>query len=251
MQTKDFTLKVKALDESAGTFTGLASTYGGPPDLQGDVIERGAYAKAISSQGPGLPLLFAHQQDQPLGVVKISDSPAGLIALGSLVMKDPLAQRIYAHLLAGSIRAMSIGFTLPPESSGKVLYGADGVRTIKEVFLHEVSLVACPANPAAIVTSIKSLAQVERLLSGIKHGDVSGDVALAAQLRSIDAALKSLLRKNTLCDCNCEECLAGDCEDCSDPECTDPNCEGSMKAAKAAEELAMLKEFAISLKTYV
>jgi hypothetical protein len=78
-------------------------------------------------------------------------------------------------------------------------------------------------------------------LSGIKHGDVTGDEALAAQLRSIDVALKNLLRKSTLCDSDCEECLAGDCEDCSDPECDDPNCEGNLlKAQKAAEDLAAL-----------
>jgi hypothetical protein len=76
-------------------------------------------------------------------------------------------------------------------------------------------------------TSVKSFAQVERLLSGIKHGDVTGDAALAGQLRSIDVALKTLLRKNTFCDCNCDECLAGDCEDCSDDQCTDQNCEGA------------------------
>jgi hypothetical protein len=65
----------------------------------------------------------------------------------------------------------------------------------------------------------------------------------------IDATLKSLLRKNTVCDCDCEECLAGDCEDCSDPDCVDPNCEGSMKTAK--EELDALKNFAPSLKSLV
>jgi HK97 family phage prohead protease len=250
MQTKDFTLKVKALDDS-GTFTGIASTYGGPPDLQGDVIEKGAYAQSIASQGAGYPLLWSHSQSEPLGLVKVSDSPAGLVVNGSMVMADPAAQRAYAHLKAGSIRGLSVGFSLPPESSGKVTYGADGTRTIREIKLWEVSLCAIPANPAAQVTSVKSLAQVERLLSGIKHGDVTGDAALAAQLRTIDAALKSLLRKNTLCDCNCEECLAGDCEDCSDPECTDPNCEGSMKAQKAAEELAALKSFAVTLKSLV
>jgi hypothetical protein len=97
-------------------------------------------------------------------------------------------------------------------------------------------------------TSVKSFAQVQRLLSGIKHGDLTGDAALAEQLRAIHLTLKSLLRKNVLCDCSCEECLDGHCEDCSDDECIDPNCEGSVKARKAAEELALLKSFAASLK---
>lgn len=65
--------------------------------------------------------------------------------------------------------------------------------------------------------------------------------------RTIDVALKSLLRKNSLCDC--EECLDGDCENCSDPDCDDPNCEGSIMKAKKSAELAMLKDFALSLKS--
>jgi hypothetical protein len=42
---------------------------------------------------------------------------------------------------------------------------------------------------------------------------------------------------------------AGDCEDCSDPDCTDPNCEGSVMKARKAEELALLKSFAMELKS--
>jgi HK97 family phage prohead protease len=242
---------VKALDESSGTFTGLASTYGGPPDRQGDVIEKGAFSQAIASQGAGVPLLWAHAQSEPLGLAKLSDSAAGLVVNGSMVMGDPAAQKAYLHLKAGSIKGLSIGFSLPPEASGKVSYNPDGTRTIREVKLWEVSLVAIPANQFAQVVSVKSLSQVERLLSGIKHGDVTGDMALAAQLRSIDVALKSLLRKDGLCECDCPECLDGDCADCSDPNCADPNCEGSIKAAKAAEDLAALKSFAASLKSMV
>ena len=65
-QTRDYSLKVKALD-SSGTFTGYCSTYGGPPDLVGDVIEPNAFAASIASQGDGYPLLFGHSQLEPLG----------------------------------------------------------------------------------------------------------------------------------------------------------------------------------------
>jgi hypothetical protein len=246
MQTRDYTLKVKALgDETSGSFQGLASPYGGPPDLVGDIIAPGAYKQAIQQQGAGYPLLWSHKQDEPIGIAKVSDSPAGLVVDGKLLMTDSGAQRAYNFMKAGIVRGLSIGYQVDP---AKVTYGDDGTRTLKEVRLFEISLTSVPCAPTAQVTSVKSLSQVERLLAGVKRADVTGDAA--AQLRSIDATLKSLLRKNTLCDCDCEECLAGDCEDCSDDECTDPNCEGSMKARKARqEELALLKSFAMELKS--
>ena len=105
---------------------------------------------------------------------------------------------------------------------------------------------AVPCAPTAQVTNVKSLAQIETVLRTYRPGSVTA--ADLDQLRNIDVTLKTLLRKNTLCDCTCEECLAGDCADCSDDECIDPNCEGSMKARQAAEELAMLKSFDASLK---
>src|SRR5258708_15977419 len=202
MLTRDFSFKlnVKSLDSSGG-FMGLASTYGGPPDLVGDIIEPGAYKQAIASQGNGYPLLWAHQQSEPLGLAKVSDSAAGSVVNGSMVMADPAAQRAYAHLKAGSIRGLSIGFRLPPEASGKVTYSSDVTRTLKEVHLHEVSLVAVPANPMAQVVTVKSLAQVENVLRTFRPGEVTA--ADLDQLRSIDAALKTLLRKDALCKCDC------------------------------------------------
>jgi HK97 family phage prohead protease len=245
--TRDFTLRIKALDQATGGFTGLASTYGGPPDLVGDIISPNAFAQSIASQGAGYPLLWCHDQSQPLGLAKVSDSAAGLVLAGSMVMGDPAAQRAYQHLKAGSIRGLSIGYSTPPESSGKVVYNSDGTRTLKEVMLHECSLVAVPANPRAQVTSVKSLAQVEHLLHGIRRNDVTGETL--DQLRSIDLALKSLLKKDAACGCGCPECSIGDCADCSDPNCDDPNCDVNMTAAQDAEDLDALKMFAMQLKS--
>lgn len=242
---RDFPLKVKALDDQTGTFTGYASTYGGPPDLMGDVIEPGAFKRAIDNQGAGYPLLWSHMSSEPLGLARISDSAAGLVVNGSMVMADPAAQRANAHLKAGSIRGLSIGFGLPPESTGKTTYNADGTRTIREIKLYEISLVAIPANPLALVTSVKSLQQVDALLHGIKSGDVTGDTL--AQLRAIDLTLKSLLQKDALCECDCPKCTDGDCVDCSDPDCADPNCEGT----KDAETMKLLKSFAAELKSII
>jgi HK97 family phage prohead protease len=225
MPTRDFTWKVKALDPQ-GTFSGVASTYSDTPDLQGDLILPGAYAQAIASQGAGYPLLFAHQQSQPLGVGKISDSREGLIVNGTLVMSDPNAQRAYAHLKAGSLKGLSIGYSVSPD---KETFNRDGTRTLTEIRLHEISLTPVPADPGAQVTSVKSAAAV---LRGLKSGD------LGAEDRAVlVGALRSLLGgKNGLCECDCPECLEGNCADCSDEGCEDPACEGGM-----AETLSALR----------
>jgi Caudovirus prohead serine protease len=120
-----------------------------------------------------------------------------------------------------------------------VSYGDDGTRTLKEVHLHEVSLVAVPANPRAQVVTVKTLGQIENVLRSYRPGDVTGDTL--TQLKGIDVSLKALLKKDGLCGCDSPECLVGDCVDCSNSDCTDENCEGSMKARQDAEDLKLLK----------
>src|SRR4051794_35611778 len=100
METRDFSLKIKALEES-GAFTGLASPYGDPPDLVGDVIAPGAFRAAIAHQGKGYPLVWGHHRSQPIGRGRVEEQPAGLGVHGKLVMGDPVAQRARAHMSAG------------------------------------------------------------------------------------------------------------------------------------------------------
>ena len=168
---------------------------------------------------------------QPVGIAKLSDSSNGLVVNGTLLMSDSGAQRAYGFLKAGVVKGMSIGYTLPRDG-GKVTYGDDGTRTLKEVHLHEISLVAVPANPRAQVVSVKSIAQIEDVLRGVKPSDVKDEVL--TQLRCVSVELKRLL---------------ADCVNCDDPDCVDPNCEGSIAAQQAAEELAALKALSTELKT--
>jgi HK97 family phage prohead protease len=101
MLTRDFPLRVKALDDQSGAFTGYASTYGAPADLTGDIVLPGAFAQSIAQQGAGYRLLWSHKQDEPLGIAKVSDSANGLVVSGTLLMSDSGAQRAHAFLKAG------------------------------------------------------------------------------------------------------------------------------------------------------
>jgi hypothetical protein len=84
---------------------------------------------------------------------------------------------------------MSIGYDIAT-GQGKVAYSDDGTRTLKEIKLYEISLVAIPANPKATVTSVKSLGDVQQILHSLRGAT---DPGIVAQLRQIDGELRRLL----------------------------------------------------------
>lgn len=188
MLTRDFPLKIKALS-SEGVLEGLGSPYNDPPDAYGDVINPGAFRQAIAQQGKGYPLLWAHKQDEPLGLACVEDSPSGLLVHGQLLMADPLVQRVHGHMVMGSIKGLSIGYLTPGPNKTEVR--ADGVRLLKEIHLVEISVVAVPAAPRAQITAVKSLSDIRHLLKQLRDDEVDADAL--GDLRQIDQELKRLL----------------------------------------------------------
>ena len=189
METRAFPLKLKSVS-SDGTFVGYGSTYGNT-DLQGDIVQPGAFAQSIQSQGKGYPLLWVHDQETPLGIAKISDSKTGLLVEGSLLMTDPNAVRVHGHLQLGSVKGLSIGFAHPDPA--KTSWDDDGNRILREIKLFELSLCPVPANPLAVVTSVKSLAQVEQFMQAIRSKATTPDAEMMAHLNTIHEHVLALL----------------------------------------------------------
>lgn len=135
-----------AVDE-AGEITGTAWPFGSP-DRVGDVIEKGAFG-----QPARLPMLFAHDQAQAIGVWdSITETNAGLTVKGRLLVADVTrAREVRALVQAGAVSGLSIGFV-----SQKATARARGGRTISKLDLHEISIVAVPCHPGATITSMKA-----------------------------------------------------------------------------------------------
>lgn len=129
-----------------GEITGIAWPFGSP-DRVGDVIEKGALT------APGtLPMLFAHDQGQVIGVWdQITETIDGLTVKGRLLVEDvERAREVRAMIRTKAVSGLSIGFvTKKAQRHGKG-------RTISAAELHEISVVAVPAHPGAQITSIKS-----------------------------------------------------------------------------------------------
>jgi HK97 family phage prohead protease len=152
----DMDLTIKSVSES-GEFEGYGSVFG-VKDSYGDIVVKGAFTKSLQDweSKSRLPaLLWQHQMDQPIGVFdEMYEDEQGLYVKGRLLISDdPLAKRAHAHMKAGSLTGMSIGYVLKDYEYD----GGKGAFVLKEIQLWEVSLVTFPANDEARVAEVKSV----------------------------------------------------------------------------------------------
>ena len=154
METKSFNLK---FDSERGVFSGYASTFGNR-DRDGDIIERGAFAEDLNQNGSQRVLLFMHDMRQPIGVIRLREDDIGLFAEAELNLEvAKVRDEIYPLAKQGALPAMSIGFV------SSDFERMENGRVFKTAQLLEVSLVTVPANPRALVTSIKSLESAQTI----------------------------------------------------------------------------------------
>lgn len=125
-------------------FSGYASLWG-VADLNGDVVQRGAFARSLERTGvAGVRMLHNHESRSPVGVWdRIAEDERGLFVAGRL--EDWSAESRFARALvrAGALDGLSIGFR-----SRKARREAR-LRVLEDVELWEVSLVTFPMLPGA------------------------------------------------------------------------------------------------------
>lgn len=151
MQTHSIPLEIKAIGERK--FEGYGSVFGNI-DLGGDVVVRGAFKATLGRHKAAstMPLMFwMHQSDQVPGVwTDMSEDDNGLHVRGELV-DTSLGREVRTLLEKKAVRGLSIGYV--PVA---VDFGRDGERFLKEIDLHEVSVVSMAMNPLARVESMKA-----------------------------------------------------------------------------------------------
>jgi len=147
--------------DDAGMISGIAWPFGSA-DRSGDIIEKGAFAEARAP----LPMLFGHDMDAPIGVWdSIEETSLGLQVKGRLLIDDVArAKEARALVMAGALGGLSIGF-----STRKSFGRRGGGRTIQNLDLVEISLVAVPMHPGARVTGAKSAAALIQIAEAINR----------------------------------------------------------------------------------
>ncbi len=163
MDRLEFKTSLTIADE--GSVTGLAWPFG-TPDRVGDVIQKGAFAKAA----PPVPMLFSHDPNDPVGVWdSVEEATDGLRVKGRLLVNEVArAREVHALVKSGAMGGLSIGFRTLKQSGRK-----GGGRTILDLDLVEISLVTIPCHPGARVTGAKSAATALAIAEAIHRAAVA------------------------------------------------------------------------------
>ena len=163
MQSRAYSvLTVKALDDDARTFSGIATTPS--VDRVGDIID----PLGVKFTNP-LPLLHQHKHDKPIGKVWFDKPTAEGIKFRAEIPKieEPgeLQERVntaWGEIKYGLVTATSIGFR-PIEYS----FMENGGVRYTETEVYELSAVTIPAQAEAIISQIKSIDAQLRAAEGV------------------------------------------------------------------------------------
>lgn len=186
MLHKDFPLRMKAVSDE-GSFSGYGSVFG-VKDSYGDIVMPGAFDDTLTAHKAAgtLPaLLWQHNAGEPIGgYTKMEQDEEGLLVEGEiLVAAGDLEKRAHAHMKAGNVKGLSIGYSL--SADGWEWDKDKQAFLLKKIDLWEVSVVTFPANPEAQIQDVKSLLakgskptirQFERLLrdAGFSRSEAEG-----------------------------------------------------------------------------
>lgn len=159
METKDFKFALQELDER-GSFKGYASVFGAL-DSYNDVVEPGAFKKTLR-ENKHFPMLWSHDTNQPLGIIRGEEDEKGLLVEGSFNMDVQKAVEVRSLVKQGAVNGLSIGYETVKELPDK----QSGARRLKEVKLWEVSPCVFQACPGALIEEIK-MAPLERIVASL------------------------------------------------------------------------------------
>jgi len=128
-------------------FAGYAAVFD-RPDASGDIVRRGAFARALRQGGERVPLLWQHRPDVPIGRIEhLSEDARGLRVIGRLSAASVVAKEAAALLAEGAVSGLSFGYRVRGAKPG-------AHRELTDLELVEVSLVTMPMQPLARVHAV-------------------------------------------------------------------------------------------------
>lgn len=137
-------------DDNGTILEGYASTFGNI-DSYNDTIIKGAFADTIKGDnGERIAFCYQHKMSEPIGKIEtIREDDKGLFVSVRISTSE---DRISTKVKEGILKEMSIGYW----AEIKEYNDETGIRTLKKINLHEISLVTRAADAFAKVTGVKA-----------------------------------------------------------------------------------------------
>lgn len=179
MEIKSSPIEFKGVTDE-GIIEGYASTWGEPPDHQGDVVVRGAFTKSLQRITP--QFFWQHKSDTIIGgFLDAKEDDHGLFTRWQLDLDTEPGNYAYKMISRGRVKSFSIGYVaVEKEFKGTTRY-------LKTLDFLENSPVTFPANERATITGVKNDVPFHVLLEQV-HSGIALAVAEAKALAGRRAA---------------------------------------------------------------
>ena len=179
MRAKTIDVKVKATsgektdnpfggELADGDFIAYASTFTTEPDSYGDTIEPGAFDRTLkewAEKDAPIPLLYGHRMDDPafnIGhIVDAKEDDEGLLVWGRIDLDSEKARQVYNLVKARRLTQLSFAYDVLDYDENQ-----HGGWHLKDLDVHEVSLVQLGANRHTSVLAVKSAVDVVQTVKG-------------------------------------------------------------------------------------
>ena len=148
--------EVRAVDTEDGSLKvgGYAATFN--QEATGlqfrEVIAQGAFTRTLQTDNPVFLLVNHNMDDLPLastqsGTLRLAQDKVGLYMEASLDPANPRAQELASAVRRGDVDKMSFAFTVAQDGETR----EEGLRTLTDLDLYEVSVVTWPAYDSTTV----------------------------------------------------------------------------------------------------
>lgn len=128
-------------------FAGYAAVFD-RVDNGGDIVRRGAFARAVRAGPARVPLLWQHRGAEPIGRIEsIAEDARGLRVIACIVPRTEAARAAARMLRDGAVGGLSFGYRVRAAAGGEV-------RELTDLDLVEISLVTSPMQPLARVHAL-------------------------------------------------------------------------------------------------
>lgn len=236
-QIKSIPMEMK-LDEDTRIFEGYASTFGNK-DFVDDIVVPGAFKKTIAERFPTRQIKVLYQHMEPLGMpIHMEEDSKGLYVKAK-VSNTTLGNDVLELMRDGVIDRMSIGYDIITDEKDRTT----NARLLKELKLYEFSPVTFPANDEAIISQVKSMNDLEAMLSKTVGGNLArflkeGRVLSKSTYNKIATAIEALN----------EVLAAANTEDFEPPKGTHTSTANLLKDLDPLKLQSILQDFEASKK---